>query len=1777
MTFSATFLHAGYEILAPLHESAQSIVLRARRTSDGTPVILKVVNDEFPSPARAARFRREHEMTARVRGPGVIEVHAIEEHGGAMRMVLEDFGGESLARHVAGAPLDPLRVAAIGARIAEALGRIHALGVIHKDVSPGNVVYKPGDAGGDGAIKLIDFGISSDLSRERHQGEAASVIEGTLAYISPEQTGRMSRAVDDRTDLYSLGATLYHLASGRPPFLADDPLELIYAHIARRPEPLINVDPSIPAQLSAIVDKLLAKTAEERYQSAEGARADLEACARAIAEGDHAPFPLGRRDVSDKLRVPERLYGRGAEIARITSAFERASAGGIEVVLVPGASGVGKSSLVDEVARAVAKRRGFFASGKFDQVQRDAPYAGILSALGGVLRRLLTYDDVTIAGYRRAIGAALGENGRVLADVLPEVELLAGRAPPAPDLPPIEAQNRFNLVLGNFVAALATPERPLVIALDDVQWADAASLQTIQRIASDREAKHLLFIGAHREVDAAHPLALAIRAIERAGTTITTLELGPLGPAQVEELLRDALPATREDPAALARLCFEKTLGNPFFLGQFLAALHREGHLGFDRAACAWRWDIGAIARLGITDNVADLLSSRLRALPETTREALRLAACLGAEFDLDALARARSAARTTVASDLRPALDQGLVVPASEAYKFVAEGDATPVPYRFAHDRVQQAAYALIDERDRADVHLHIGRLLLPPEGEALDAERLFETAGHLNIGRSRITSESERARVARLDLAAGRRAKASAAFEPALRFFEAGLDLAGGPRAKGDLARALTIEAAEAAALTGDLDTMERLTDEALARAGDALAEVDPYVVKIRAYLNRGRSRDALAAGARILGKLGVSLPLSAGKARAALSLASIKFHLFRRSIDDLRALEPMRDPRALAAMRLLAAIGSAIYSSATDIVPLHVAEQIRLTVTYGVAPESAFAFAALGLLTSGVLGDVEAGRRYGELAVTLAADPSARAVKARALFLATCFTQHWVEPLASTLGPAVEVYRAGLDSGDLEYASYGALMYIGHGFYVGAPLAELDREAIDLFKVIRRAGDTWAIERLAATRQAIQNLLGRAPDPRVLDGDVCTEAGLIAAAKAKADRYADAAFLYTKLYLACLFHDAKARGYAAELDALFDHLVGTCTVPHAHAYAAIAFLAAIDKTSPRRARDEAIARADKAIKKLRRCAEHAPFNYAQLAALVEAERSRVAGDRGRAREAYDRAAALAREHGFTNVEAYASELAGRFYLSIDKPRIAAVYLREAHHGYLRWGATAKADDLLRRHPDLLARRTIADELSAVTSTSIPATVTSTGRTGALDVLSVLKASQAISGVIVLEDLLRSLMQSVLESAGAQRGALLVLAERTIVELDQAGAARIREGGPDDPALLSSLVRYVERARERVVIEDASRPGGAGAFGEDPYLAGKKLRSILCMPVLKQKDLLGVLYLENNLAANAFTPERCQLLEILAAQAAISLENALLYGELERRVEERTAALKEALDRLKATQEKLILHEKLASLGMLTSGIAHEIKNPLNFVNNFAELSVELTSELLAELQTLDPDVAVTIGEIVADLRVNAEKIREHGRRADAIVRGMLEHSRTGKSSEPRVTDVAALVREHAMIAYHGMRAQDRACDAAIELDLDEATGSASLVPQEIGRVIVNLVNNAIYAASRRRAIDGPSFSPKVRVSTRGAAEEVEIRVRDNGMGVPKAARDKIYNPFFTTKPAGEGTGLGLSISYDIVAQGHGGSMTLDTAEGSHCELTVVLPRGAAGAARA
>jgi PAS domain S-box-containing protein len=1481
-------------IFSPLRDGGFTLY---RGSGDGlTPILLVAAED--PSLGCLKQLEHEYSLKAELDTAWAARPVGLSRQNGRMTLVLEDPGGEPLDRLV-GRPLAIMEFLRIAIPLATAIGRMHERGLIHKDIKPANVMV---DRASGGAW-LTGFGIASRLLRERHAPETPDVIAGTLAYMAPEQTGRMNRSIDSRSDLYALGVTFYELLTGALPFTASDPMEWIHCHIARQPAPPSECVTGMPAQLSAIVMRLLAKTAEERYQTAAGVVADLRRCLAAWESfGQIDPFPLGTQDASDRLIIPERLYGRQRETDALLGAFDRVVAhGAAELVLVSGYSGVGKSSVVNELHKALVPLRGLFACGKFDQHKRDAPYAALAQAFQTLVCQILVKSEVEVDQWRRALADTVGANGQLIVSLIPEVEFIIGKQPPVPELPPRDAQNRFQTVFRRFLGVFARTEHPLALFLDDLQWLDAATLNLIEHLVTHSEVRHLLLVGAYRddEVGPAHPLLRTLDTIRDANTRVSEIVLGPLALDDVNRIVADALHCEPEHVWPLAQLVQEKTGGNPFFAIHFFTALAEEGLLAFDPVTRAWQWDIDRIRAKSYTDNVVDLMSGKLRRMSAPTQEALKQLACLGNVAEVATLALVHGETEEAMHAALWEAVRAGLIFQQDRTYKFL-------------HDRIQQAAYSLIPDEQRADVHLRIGRVLLVSLTADQLAEHLFDVTNQLNRGAALLIDRDEKVQVARINLRAGRKAKASAAYASARAYFSVGMGLLDEKDWAGhyQLTFSLWLERAECELLSGNFEKTENLIGELLQRGASKVDQAAVYRLKVQFHVMKSENQPAVASALTCLRLFGFDLPAHPTPEQVQAEYETVWQTLNGRSIESLIDLPLMTDPDLQAAMQVLSVLTPPAYFTDFHLWCLQVCLMVKVTMQHGTSGASAHAYVYFGYALGPYFHRYIDGHRFAKLACDLVEKHSFNAYHAKILHVMGNVA-FWTQPIATAIDFMRAAFRIETETGNLAYACYSAYQSVTALLLRNDPLDAVMREAQMALDFAREAKYGDAADMIGSQRRFIATMQGRTTTFSTFSDAQFDEATF--EAQLTGDRMILMVCSYWILKLKARFLSgdyAEALAAADKVKPLVSAAAGQIQLLDYFYYSALTVAAYYESATAdeqTKWRDLLVAHREQ----LREWAENYPPTFADKHALVLAEIARLEGRDADAMRLYERAIQSARENGFVQNEGLAYEVAARFYSGRDFETIAHTYLRNARNCFERWGALGKAKQLNEHYQYLHEERE---------STSPTATIgTSVGQ---LYIETVIKSSQALSSEIVLPKLIEKLMRIALEHAGAERGLLILLrGDDPQIEAQAAtGHGRVEVAvrqAPVTPSdLPESVLHYVIRTREHVVLDDASL---RNLYSEDEYVRQKHPRSVLCLPIVKQTKLVGALYLENNLTSRAFTSSRIAMLEMLASQAAISLENATLYSELQRENTER----KRAADALRRSEAYLAEAQRLTRTG--------------------------------------------------------------------------------------------------------------------------------------------------------------------------------------------------------------------------------------------------------------
>ncbi|MEX3822566.1 AAA family ATPase [Paraburkholderia sp. BR14262] len=1455
-----------------LREDGEFTLYRVQPTGSPGSVLVVRPADEHPPTALLERLAHEFALKDVLNSQWAARPLKLVRDDARMVLVLEDPLGELLERQIGG-PGEVGHVLSLAVGIAAALGKVHQHGLVHKDIKPAHILVDCVD----GHVRLTGFGSASRRTYERQSPEPPETIVGTLAYMAPEQTGRMNRSIDSRSDLYAFGVTLYQMLTGTLPFTAADPMEWVHCHVARNPVPPGARVASVPAVVSELVMKLLAKTPEERYQTAAGVEHDLRRCLSDWQRQHHIDaFVLGERDTSDKLRIPEKLYGRERAIEAMVAAFERVVTSGTPgLVLVSGYSGIGKSAVVNQLHRALVPPRGLFASGKFDQYKRDIPYSTLVQAFQGLVRPLLGKHDRELAIWRDTLIGALGPNARLMTELIPELKLIIGDPPPVPELEPHEERRRFKLVFRRFIGVFAQREHPLALFLDDLQWLDAATLDLLEDLLIRPDQRYLMLIGAYRanEVDAEHPLMRKLQTVRTTGARLDEIALEPLAREHVEQLIAETLCCERERAAPLAALVHEKTAGNPFFVIQFVHTLADVDLVTFDHDATCWRWDLPSIHSKGYTDNVVDLMVAKLARLPIETQRALQQLACLGNAAPVAMLPKVLGVSRQAVRALLQPAVDQGLV-------------EQLELAYRFAHDRVQEAAYSLIPERSRAGAHLRIGRLLAALTPADKREAAIFEIVTQLNRGAALVTSRQEREQLAGFNLSAGQRAKASTAYASALTYLSAGADLMRDDcwERRRDLVFALQLNLAECEFLTGRLSVAQERLAVLSSRARTTVEQAQVMCLQMDVYLTLDQSGHAVDVCLEHLRRVGIDWLAHPEESDVQQEYESIRSRLGGRTIGTLIDLPLMKDLPSLATANVLSKLQRPAWFFDANLASLAICKLISLSLEHGNCDASCFAYVMFPRIAGPRFGDYHAGIQFGQLGFDLVERRGLKRFEAVTYLCFALYVVRWTKHVCVSSEVLRRAFEAASRIGDVPSGAYTCCHIVSDLLFAGAPLIEVEREAEQGLAFASKARFGLVVDNITTQLALIRMLRGSTLKFGHFDDDEFNELRMEQHLSGN-PALATAACWYwiRKLQGRFLAGDHVAAINAALMaQQLLWSSSSHLEESEYHFFGALARAAHCDRApaAERQQHHDAIAAHHR---QLEIWAENCPENFATRAALVGAELARLNGCDVEAMRLYEEAMRSARTHGFVHNEALANELASGFYAARGFDRIARVYLQDARRGYQRWGAEGKVRQLEALYP-LLGDEERAPGPGSTIGTPVEH----------LDLATVIKVSQAVSGEIVLDKLIDMVMRTAIEQAGAERGLLILPdagGQRIVAEAKIAGDT-LRVQLRDDPAsptvIPESVLYHVLRTGQSVILDDATR---SSAFAADAYILQHRARSIVCLPLTNQARLIGALYLENNLVTRAFSPARIGVLRLLASQAATSIENTRLYRDLKER----------------------------------------------------------------------------------------------------------------------------------------------------------------------------------------------------------------------------------------------------------------------------------------------
>ncbi len=1799
---NTTVVIPGYTLVEQLYAGSRTVVYRGIREVDKQAVVVKLLQREYPTFSELLQFRNQYTITKNLDSPGIIQPYSLEPYRNSYALVMEDFGGTSLRDYVQNQPLALTEFLLIALQLTDILNYLYHHQIIHKDIKPANILIHPQTK----QVKIIDFSIASLLPKETQEIKNPNVLEGTLAYLAPEQTGRMNRSIDYRVDFYALGVTFFELLTGQLPFTSRDPMELVHCHIAKEPDQFTN-EQSVPQVLADIVMKLMAKNAEDRYQSALGLRHDLEICLNQLkATGKIQVFAIGQRDVCYRFLIPEKLYGRETEVQQLLAAFERVSHFNSELMLIAGFSGIGKTAVVNEVHKPIVKQRGYFIKGKFDQFNRNIPFSAFVQAFRDLMMQLLTESDQQLQQWKTKILEAVGENGQVITKVIPELEKIIGQQLPAPELFGIAAQNRFNFIFQKFIQLFTTKEHPLVLFLDDLQWADSASLKLMQLLISESNSKYLFLIGAYRynEVSAVHPLMFTLEEIIKAKAKINTIDLVPLSYESLNQLISDTLNCDSEIAQPLTQLVYQKTQGIPFFSTQFLKTLYENRLIKFDSERGNWQCNIAEIRELALSDNVVELMVLQLQKLPLSTQNVLKLAACIGNQFDLATLAIVSSLSEKETAACLWKAVQEGLISPQSEVYKFyldqehqeITSENSEIVAYKFLHDQVQQAAYSLIPDDEKQKTHYQIGQLLLERISPEARVDHIFELVNQLNYGISLITEQTARDELAQLNLIACRKAKAATAYQAAREYAAVGLSLLGEQSWLSQYKMTLSLHelAAEVASLCGDFEAMEQLVNIVIAQVHSLLEQVNVYQIRIQSHLCQNKLAEAIAIAQQILQQLGVTFTESPTLTDIQQEIREIKELIADRKIEDFVHLSVMTDRSKLAIVQIANCIIPAAYNFGSPLFPLLILLSVKISIQYGNISASALSYISYGIILCNLLQDVDTAVQFGQLALKVVSKLDDKATRPEVLLVLGCFILHRKNHIKETLPLLGEGYVTSLEVGNMKFAGYSANTFCNNSFWCGQPLITLEQHTRAYCNELVQLNQLTIAHYCRCCWQSTLNLLGFAEHPSILSGEAMEEAESLTRLLFVNDLTELHVFYSYKLTLCFLFGEIEqAKNHAVEgrRYLMGGGCAGTAGEAVFYFYDSLIALAQLNPNSDEAS--EVLQRVAQNQTQLQQhWAHYAPMNYQHKFDLVEAEKYRVLGKKYEAGDYYDQAIAGAKANEHIQEEAIANELAAKFYLDWGNEKVAQAYMQEAYYCYARWGAKAKIDDLEKRYPQLLVpilqQQKLSfnplDAISTISSTSTQklghanSSSSSSNISDTLDFASVLKAAQVISSNIQLDELIISLTKIILENAGAKRCVLIlpqkdkwqVRAITSISSKDNLTTTVLNSQLLDDcQDVPVKLIQYVKRTREPLVIDNCQTEISGMMIGN--YMLRYQPKSALCTPILNQGQLVGILYLENNLTQGVFTSDRLIVINFLCTQAAISLENARLYQQVH-----------QALQDLQRAQLQIVQSEKMSALGNLVAGVAHEMNNPLSFISASLEQAKPTVADLIEHLKLYQTSFPNPSDEILnhakeIDLDYGLEdlpKIINSMTTASDRLQNISTSLRTFSRADHDYKVAFPLhegIDSTILILKHRLKANKNR--PAIEVVTDYGDfPQVECFPGQLNQVFMNLLANAIDALEESN--QGRSYeeikATQNCITIRTVLQDnyVKISISDNGVGMTAEVKQRVFDHLFTTKSVGKGTGLGLAIAHQIVVEKHGGQITVDSAIGQGTQFVIFLP---------
>lgn len=1469
----------GYGDFVPVYTGKSFSVFRGiRRSGNFAPVLIKTFSTDAPKRHEYNYLWLDYELSSGIQSEYLLIPLELRQIGEKVFTIWEDTPGVPLSKFIGQYHTlysDYEYAIRVFIRLAQALEALHAQKLILRSLHPAHVLIDPAAL----SVKITGLGYATFTSSAMPEPEVEWYETDELfKYISPEQTGRMNAVVDQRANIYSLGVIFYECLTRRLPFDPPDLLGMIHAHIAQEPPPLHAVNPAIPPVLTAIVQKMMAKNATDRYQSARGVVADLKKLGQTLAAAQTDVFALGQEDVSDVFTFPEKVVGREKEVQKIVRALEKADMRHLEAVFVSGESGIGKSALIREARARLNSRDLYFLTGTCKNFNSNTPYTGITEAIKVIVEQILTLPEAQANAWKQMILDALAGQGRLMTNIIPELELLIGPQPDLQEEPtPEVAENRLKNAFLRLIDVLTQTNKKIILFLNDLHFAEAASIDLLHSLIKNREQYKLLLIGTF--VDNGDETLQLLLDTARDTADAQLIALSPLSKADIRNLVSEALKTGDNLEPRIVEVLHEKTKGIPIFLREFLGRANQDGALFFDYSTNTWRWDIDQIARLPISDNVAGLIRGQVRKLPEKTITLLQMAACIGPRFDVDALAFLLGQPAGEIARDLGEALQAGFAGPDQETFSFrkfklPAATLSEAKWYAFTHDRLRQTVYEMAPEQWRAQQHFRIGRYLLQRHGPG--DSRVYEIANHWSAGLPYIGA-ADQAEAIDLFIAAGKKAKLAVSYNLAFRYFDTARQLLI-PDSWQKLYRHtfdLFTGLIECALLSGQTEAGERYFIEAATHARDKTDHARLYMIKLDVYVYLNELNASYREGRAAIKLLGRALPNNPSQLYVLREIVNTGLHLRRKTPDEILALPLMSEPRAKMLDFIYLRCLPYAYTNSPELFAVISMRQLRNSLRHGLGMHSYSGFGVYGGILAVGFGQYAKGFSYNELSLKIAKKINAPVAIGGAYFAMGMngFFIHPVKRCTEWFGAALEYLNK---AGEAVSANAAAYSIISYSLVSGKPLTDLKERAEAFVVQAQTNKQAHGIEIISWLRTLIGLFIHPETEPESLP-----DPHLLLQEKFPSftEFYRGMYYIQWMQFFYCFGQPERVLDMAEHAEKLEKKVLFNLSHTDFHYYRALA-AAQLYETATPDIKKQYFGFIRQAGALFSKRARFSPENFQHKIQIINGLKSQIAHRHAEALSIFKDVINHLSPDEYLHDAGIVAQLAFSCALRQGHIRESVLYFGKAHQAFEAWGARAISRQLTKQYQEVMSAFQQAKPVFSGMATV----------SGSVDFKSVLKASQLLSGEIELSKLLDSLIRIAMENAGAQRGFLLV---------EQDGQWRIEAEGVsgqettltlqgkalNEGQLASSIVLYVARTRKRLTLDDAARDE---RFGADPYIIQNKPKSVICRPIIHQGNLIGILYLENNLAYNAFTPDRQEALELLSTQAAISLQNAFLYDQV-------------------------------------------------------------------------------------------------------------------------------------------------------------------------------------------------------------------------------------------------------------------------------------------------